>query len=310
MLRVDGAAVRKMCTGSVNCGLLVASSVLLLYAKRAHRPGPRRRARLYPVTEKHPGSIHPGDPSIASFWYRSAVVCRCGDWFTAVTRFMFLGQRLTCRALKGEKNPLRHISESRTPARTDFGFERITPGAKIWILLDAWKQSLHFPTGHLYCWCPIQELPVSDTSVITTTQASDVFLGYSLYFTLVWKSSSPRSHSALQKRDIFDSILYPQLIRCGRSNLLHHVFHWSRDCDPFFSEGCFWAPGSREQQPGSGSGPPPRPGASAADLRGDESRGVPPLRLPLPVTHRCRGNPLKVCPNGLMFSQHNNFNCK
>lgn len=187
----------------------------------------------------------------------------------------------------------------------DFGFGRITPGAKIWILLDAWTLSLHFPTGHLYCWCLIQELPVSDTSVVTTTQASDVFSGYSLYFTLVWKSSelSPYSLSTAEAGYLW---LYSlSTVHQVRSrSLLHHLFHWSRDRDPFFSEGCFWAPGSREQQPGSGSGPPPRPGASAADLRGDESRGVPPLRLPLPVTHRCRGNPLKVCPNALMLSQH------
>lgn len=217
---------------------------------------------------------------------------------------------------KKKETSLRHISESRTPARTDFGFERITPGAQIWILLDAWKQSLHFPTGHLYCWCPTQELPVSDTSVITITQASYLFFGYSLFFLKHWVGnlpSSPRTHSALQKWDIFDSILHPQFIRCGRSNLLHHLFHWSRDCDPFSFEGCFWAPGSREQQPGSGSGPPPRPGASAADLRGDESRGVPPLRLPLPVTHRCRGNPLKCAqmvwcfPNILWVFTNFNF---
>lgn len=56
-------------------------------------------------------------------------------------------------------------------------------------------------------------------------------------------------------------------------------------------EGCFWAPETRERQPGSDSGSPPRPGAFGADLRGDESRGIPPPRLPLPVTHRCQGNP-------------------
>lgn len=56
-------------------------------------------------------------------------------------------------------------------------------------------------------------------------------------------------------------------------------------------EGCFWASETRERQPGSGSGPPPRPGAFGADLRGDERRGIPPPRLPLPVTHRCQGNP-------------------
>lgn len=35
------------CTGAL---LLAASSLLLLYAKRAHRAGARRRARLYPVS--------------------------------------------------------------------------------------------------------------------------------------------------------------------------------------------------------------------------------------------------------------------
>lgn len=55
-------------------------------------------------------------------------------------------------------------------------------------------------------------------------------------------------------------------------------------------KGCVWAPGSRERQSGSCSGPSPRPGA--ADLRGDESRGLPPpRRLPLPVTQRCWGKP-------------------
>ncbi|KAA8595307.1 hypothetical protein FQN60_012442 [Etheostoma spectabile] len=52
-------------------------------------------------------------------------------------------------------------------------------------------------------------------------------------------------------------------------------------------EGCFWAPGNRERQPGSCIGLLPRPGAYAADLRGDESCGIPPpRRLPLPVTYR------------------------
>lgn len=52
--------------------------------------------------------------------------------------------------------------------------------------------------------------------------------------------------------------------------------------------GCFWAPETRERQRGSGSGPSSRPGASAADLRGDESRGFPPpRRLLLPVTPCC-----------------------
>lgn len=41
-----------------------------------------------------------------------------------------------------------------------------------------------------------------------------------IHFILHWLGNlpnSPRTHSALQKRDIFDTILYPQFIRCGRS---------------------------------------------------------------------------------------------
>lgn len=70
------------------------------------------------------------------------------------------------------------------------------------------------------------------------------------------------------------------------------LFHWVSWLLPVLPRGCLWAPDTRERPPGSCSGPSPRPGAYAADLRGDESCGVPPpRRLPLPVTHRCWGEP-------------------
>lgn len=55
-------------------------------------------------------------------------------------------------------------------------------------------------------------------------------------------------------------------------------------------EVCFNALGNKERDPGSLRGLLPCPAASAADLRGDETRGLsPPRRLSMPVTNRCRG---------------------
>ena len=101
----------------------------------------------------------------------------------------------------------------------------------------------------------------------------------------------------LQEQNKLSPPLEPRFIQEFKDNLKFRRRSWlalslRSWLLPVLPRGCLWAPDTRERSPGSCSGPSPRPGAYAADLRGDESCGVPPpRRLPLPVTHRRWGEP-------------------
>lgn len=193
-------------------------------------------------------------------------------------------------------------------------FERIILRIKWWILLDVRMQKKGFDisVGHLFFWCQTELMNINLTSVRsdclmlhTTGQRAaqqwsscqQVGLKHGLWSLSYYFANPPlfRRYSNLSCRSRASSA--PDRISFRSldidSSIRRSWFALSLRWKVVASspEGCFWAPESRERQPGSCSGPSPRPGAYAADLR-DESCGIPPpRRLPLPVTHRCWGKP-------------------
>lgn len=241
---------------------------------------------------KHPDFIHPGDHTTAGSWHLTALGL-------SAERFLFLrfsssstGQS---SSFSGRIRHILMISPHQMPRCR-------THKCVMW-------NGLYWGQNNGYCWmCECNRkvfvLPLDTCSFDAKTKSSWTST-WPLLSLIVLQTTFLELKNALWCLSYYfeNQPLSPTVICTGcRSRIA-----WTSASTTFQSgvkkitrfykllalEGWFWAPEARERQPGSCSGPSPRPGAYAADLRGDESRDLPPpRRLPLPVTHRCWG---KVC---------------
>lgn len=188
-------------------------------------------------------------------------------------------------------------------------FEWILLRMKWWILISFCVKRFYVCIGHLFSGCQNKEqLDINLTLIkfdyfkLQTIGQRTVHLWF---FTPLQLGLN--HHQFLQSTPLSPTVIYTEC-RSKASLVLYFNCISFRSLKTFYTlltrsligvvevasspEGWFWAPETRERHPGSFTGPSPHPGAYTADLRGDESRGLPPpRRLPLPVTHRSWGKP-------------------